>query len=65
MWAGVLLRGLLDIRNMGSTTVAAFRLLATRECVDTASGPVTLSEHHAAELIMLLKVLITHLKPQR
>ena len=58
-------RGLLDIRNMGSTTIATLRMIAATGCVDTASGPVTLSEYHAAELIMLLKVLLTHLKPQR
>jgi hypothetical protein len=58
-------RGLLDIRNMGSTTIATLRMIAARGCVDTASGPVTLSEYHAAELIMLLRVLLTHLKPQR
>lgn len=26
---------------------------------------MTLSEYHAAELLMLLKVLLTHVKPQR
>ncbi|MGZ7065436.1 MAG: hypothetical protein ACXVI6_03680, partial [Candidatus Aminicenantales bacterium] len=40
-------RGLLDIRNMGSTTIATLRMIAARGCVDTASGPVTLSEYHA------------------
>lgn len=58
-------RGLLDIRNMGSTTVATLRMIAAGRGVDTAGGPVTLSEYHAAELLMLLKLLLTHVKPQR
>jgi hypothetical protein len=57
--------GLLDIRNMGSTTIATLRMIAAERGIDTAGASVTLSEYHAAELLMLLKVLLTHVKPQR
>jgi hypothetical protein len=58
-------RGLLDIRNMGSTTISTLRMIAAEGRVSAGGGPVTLSEDHAAELLMLLKVLLTHVKPQR
>ena len=55
--------GLLDIRNMGSTTISALRMIAVESRIGTDGGPATLSEYHAGELLMLLKVLLTHVKP--
>ena len=50
---------------MGSTTIATLRMIAAERRTDTDGGPVTLSAYHAAELLMLLKLLLTHVKPQR
>jgi hypothetical protein len=57
--------GLLDIRNLGSSTIATLRMTAAEERARSGGGPVTLSDYHAAELLMLLKELLAHVKPQR
>jgi hypothetical protein len=57
--------GLLDIRNLGPSTIAALRMIAAEEQARSVVGPVILSDYQAAELLMLLKDLLVHVKPQR
>jgi hypothetical protein len=57
--------GLLDLRNMGLTTLGTLRMAIAAQRLDTGGEPVTLSGYHVTELRMLLKRLASQAKPDK
>jgi hypothetical protein len=57
--------GLLDLRNMGLTTLGALRMAISTQRLDTSGEPVTLSAYHVTELRMLLNRLTSQAKPDK